>query len=206
MDCRKCQELLIKYLDGTLPKAETQALQAHLAGCPACQREEAALIAVFREVRTPLPEPSELFWINFLPRVRERISSCQEPWTITLLKPAVSWGTFSLANPDASGQSLLIWRLFPNHHGHTALSIQTDYLTYVTGYRLVDLLAQAVETSEIKIEAKWKVFEKLSPKDQQDRGLQVQEGNSEDLDNLLEGLTPEQRKTLEEKLQKELRS
>lgn len=196
---------MIKYLDGTLPEVEARPLQAHLAVCPACQREEAALIVVFREVRAPLPEPSELFWVNFLPRVRERISSCLEPWTITLLKPAVGWGTFSLATLMLLA-SLLIWRLFPNHHGSTPLSTQTDYLTYESGYRLVDLLAEAVETSENKTEAKRKVFEKLSPKDQQDRGLQVQEGDSEDLDNLLEGLTPEQRKTLEEKLQKELRS
>ena len=36
MDCRTCQDLLEEYLDGTLVGAQNLAVEAHLAGCPAC--------------------------------------------------------------------------------------------------------------------------------------------------------------------------
>ncbi|HEX9038105.1 MAG TPA: zf-HC2 domain-containing protein [Ktedonobacterales bacterium] len=49
-------EALSAYLDGALSTAERDALERHLAGCPACQKELAGLIRVGALLRA-LPEP-----------------------------------------------------------------------------------------------------------------------------------------------------
>lgn len=199
MDCRDCQDLLIDYLDGSLHQGEAQVLQDHLRGCPACQKEEAALMAVLREARAPLSEPAELFWVNFLPRVRERIAARPEPWFSLFFKPAVGWGSLSLATL-ALLAGLLFWRMSPAWRAAEPKAFQSDYLTYETGDGLDEHLAQVIETSKDQTEAKRKVFEKLSPKDNQGQGTQVKPGDSEDLDNLLQGLTPEQKNVLDQKI------
>jgi len=191
---------LIEYIDGILSPEEAQPVQAHLAGCPACRKEEEVLLAVLSEARAPLPEPNELFWINFLPEVRGKIALRPEPWFVTLLKPAVGWGSLSLATLMLLA-GILVWRMAPIQKGTSAYSKATaDYLSYETGYPLDDHLAQVVETSTDKTEARHKVFEKLSPQGEQGKGSQVQQGDDEDLDNLIEGLTPEQKKTLDLKI------
>jgi len=191
---------LIEYTDGILPPEEAQPVQAHLAGCPACRKEEDVLLAVLSEARAPLPEPDELFWINFLPEVRGKIALHPEPWFATLFKPAVGWGSLSLATLMLLA-GILVWRMAPIREGAPSYSKATaDYLSYETGYPLDEHLAQAVETSTDKTEARHKVFEKLSPQGEQGQGSQVQQGEAEDLDNLLEGLTPEQKKALDQKI------
>jgi hypothetical protein len=200
MKCRDCQDKLVEYIDGILPPEEAQPIQAHLAGCPACRKEEGVLLAVLSEARTPLPEPSELFWINFLPEVRARITLRPEPWFVTLFKPAVGWGSLSLATLMLLA-GILVWRMAPIREGAPSYSKATaDYLSYETGYLLDDHLAQVVETSTDKTEAKRKVFEKLSPGEGQGEGTQVQQGDDENLDNMIEGLTPEQKKALDQKI------
>lgn len=199
MNCRDCQDRLTEYLDGTLPKEEAQALQAHLASCLVCQKEERALVGVLREARAPLPEPSELFWINFLPQVRERIAARPEPWYSFLFNPAVGWGSLSLATLMVLA-GLMFWRMAPTWQAVSPGASQGDYLSSETGYSLDEHLVQVVETSKDKTEAKRKVFEQLSPKERLGNGSQVQPGNDEDLDHLIEGLTPEQKRTLEQKI------
>ncbi len=191
---------MVEYIDGILPPEEAQPVQAHLAGCPACRKEEEVLLAVLSEARAPLPEPGELFWINFLPEVRAKIALRPEPWFATLFKPAVGWGSLSLATLMLLA-GILVWRMAPIREGAPSYSKATaDYLSYETGYPLDEHLAQAVETSTDKTEARHEVFEKLSPQGEQGQGSQVQPGDVEDLDNLLEGLTPEQKKVLDQKI------
>lgn len=36
--CRELVELITEYLEGSLPTADVVAVEAHLAGCPACRR------------------------------------------------------------------------------------------------------------------------------------------------------------------------
>lgn len=186
MKCRDCRDKLIEYIDGILPPEEAQPVQAHLAGCPACRKEEDVLLAVLSEARAPLPEPNELFWINFLPGVRGKIALRPEPWFATLFKPAVGWGSLSLATLMLLA-GILVWRMAPIRNGAPSYSKATaDYLSYETGYPLDEHLAQAVETSTDKTESRHKVFEKLSPQGEQGQGSQVQPGDAEDLENLLE--------------------
>jgi anti-sigma factor RsiW len=132
MNCRDCQDLLIEYLDGALLKVEAEAVQSHLTGCQACQKEEKALLALLSAARAPLPEPPELFWINFLPRVRERISSRPEPWYRLLAKPAVGWGSLSLAALMVLA-GLMFWRMAPTWQAVTPKTSPGDYLSYETG-------------------------------------------------------------------------
>ena len=191
---------MIEYTDGILPPEEAQPVQAHLAGCPACRKEEDVLLVVLSEARAPLPEPDELFWINFLPEVRGKIALRPEPWFATLFKPAVGWGSLSLATLMLLA-GILVWRMAPIREGAPSYSKATaDYLSYETGYPLDEHLAQVVETSTDKTDARHKVFEKLSPQGEQGQGSQVQPGDAEEWDNLLEGLTPDQQKALDQKI------
>jgi hypothetical protein len=60
MNCQRIQESFSDYQDGSLPAAETAALRAHLAGCPACQREWSAWQDFTGQLDTlaGTPEPS----------------------------------------------------------------------------------------------------------------------------------------------------
>lgn len=66
MNCQRVQENFIDYQDGSLPGDEVAELRAHLASCPICQREWAALQEISRKLDhlPEAPEPS--------PRLREQ--------------------------------------------------------------------------------------------------------------------------------------
>jgi len=65
MNCQRVQESFLDHQDGTLPADESAALRAHLASCPTCQREWAALQEITRKLDAlPVPAPS--------PRLREQ--------------------------------------------------------------------------------------------------------------------------------------
>ena len=199
MNCREYQALLSEYLDGTLPEQEAQAVQAHLARCPVCQKEERVLSMLLNEVQAPLPEPKELFWINFLPRVRERIASRPEPWYAFFSKPAVAWGSCSLATLMVLA-GFVFWRMAPVWKAAAPSVSPNDYLSYETGYILDEHLAQMVESSKDKIESKRKVFEKLTPPEDQSQITLVQQSDEGDLETLIEGLSTVQKKALDEKI------
>jgi HEAT repeat protein len=60
MQCEQAQDKLTDYLNQQLPAAEQAALKAHLAHCPACQEELAAMQQMWQLLGTALtPEPSE---------------------------------------------------------------------------------------------------------------------------------------------------
>jgi len=71
MNCERVQELFLDYQDGTLAPDESAPLRAHLASCPTCQREWAALQEISRKLeQLPAPEPS--------PRLREQFYAMLE--------------------------------------------------------------------------------------------------------------------------------
>lgn len=87
MNCQRVQDSFIDYQDGALPAAEAAALRAHLASCPACQREWSALQEITRKLDA-LPateEPSE--------RLREQFYAMLE----THQREADSVSPFALA-------------------------------------------------------------------------------------------------------------
>ena len=58
MNCQRVQDNFIDHQDGTLPPGESAALRAHLASCPACQREWSALQEMTRKLNA-LPATEE---------------------------------------------------------------------------------------------------------------------------------------------------
>ena len=61
MNCESTKAQLADYLTGQLPEAEQRALEAHLAGCPACSEELEAVQRVWRtlgQATTPEPSPN----------------------------------------------------------------------------------------------------------------------------------------------------
>lgn len=67
-------ELLIGYLEGTLPAADRQGLEAHAAECAECR----GLLAVQASIDVPVPEVSS----NFDARLYARIAAeeARRPW------------------------------------------------------------------------------------------------------------------------------
>jgi hypothetical protein len=66
MNCQRVQDNFIDYQDGSLPADESAALRAHLANCPNCQREWAALQEMTSKLDTlPEAEPSPRLRENF---------------------------------------------------------------------------------------------------------------------------------------------
>lgn len=55
MKCQEVNELLVAYLDNEVTPSERTLIQAHLAGCDACQEELAALSALQSRVSQFLP-------------------------------------------------------------------------------------------------------------------------------------------------------
>ncbi|MCC2547455.1 HEAT repeat domain-containing protein [Hymenobacter sp. BT175] len=59
----KCEDVrvgLMDWLANELPADEARALEAHLAGCPDCRREQAAVWQLWQAMgNLPVPEPSE---------------------------------------------------------------------------------------------------------------------------------------------------
>jgi len=66
MNCTRVQDSFIDYQDGTLPADESAQLRAHLANCPTCQREWAALQEMTRKLDAlPAAEPGPRLRENF---------------------------------------------------------------------------------------------------------------------------------------------
>jgi anti-sigma factor RsiW len=66
MNCQRVQDNFIDYQDGTLPPDESAQLRAHLANCPTCQREWAALQEMTSKLDAlPEAEPSARLRENF---------------------------------------------------------------------------------------------------------------------------------------------
>ncbi|WP_139921353.1 zf-HC2 domain-containing protein [Hymenobacter sp. DG01] len=60
VNCEGVQEELMDWLAGTLPPAQRQTVEAHLAECPGCQQELAAVQSLWSTMgQLPVPEPSE---------------------------------------------------------------------------------------------------------------------------------------------------
>ncbi|MCR4406868.1 MAG: zf-HC2 domain-containing protein [Anaerolineae bacterium] len=97
MKCREVNELLIAYLDNEVTPSERALIQAHLAGCDACQEELAALSALqsrvsqFLQVRAAQAAPSPQAWSRLQTRLaREaRPSPSWLPTWLQRLAPGV---------------------------------------------------------------------------------------------------------------------
>jgi len=87
MNCSRVQDSFTDYQDGALPADEAAALRAHLASCPACQREWSALQEISRKLEAMATEPEPG------PRLREQFYAMLE----THQREADAPGPFALA-------------------------------------------------------------------------------------------------------------
>ena len=67
-DCEGCEQLLQPYLDRDLSEAERLEAEAHLAGCPSCQRRYRFEADLRRFVRKAVDEPMP-------PELKERLAA-----------------------------------------------------------------------------------------------------------------------------------
>ncbi len=74
MRCDEADALLVEYLDGGLPAAESGRLERHVAGCARCGAARDELRAALALVRAEaVPEPPAGTWERFVPEVRAKI-------------------------------------------------------------------------------------------------------------------------------------
>lgn len=99
--CAEVRDGLPAYVDGALDAEAERRAAEHLAACPSCAAEAAALRAILaRAAALPAPEPSPAFWREFEASVRARVTARPAPrpsrWTrvvewaagLTGLRPA----------------------------------------------------------------------------------------------------------------------
>lgn len=97
MNCERCSELLVEYMDGGLGPEERAAVAAHLSGCEECRRELEEYAEIRRVVaeESPLPEPSQEVMARLSEAARDKVSREKRPffkrWPYSpILIPALS--------------------------------------------------------------------------------------------------------------------
>jgi|GEM_PF-2559787 len=103
MNCKSVRERLLFYLDSELAAKEKQAVELHLAACPACQKELEALSAtqgMLRQAAEAVSTKAAPHWVWF--ELRQRLA------LLGKTRPAVSHGVLSRLKASVSGQP--IWK------------------------------------------------------------------------------------------------
>lgn len=75
--CWRTRRRLGAYQDGELDPTARGRMEAHLAACPACAAEGAALARLREALLAAAPEPPEAVWEAFWPQVRQRLASAR---------------------------------------------------------------------------------------------------------------------------------
>lgn len=118
-DCENTRERLPDWLSNQLPEAERQALETHLAHCPACQQEAAAFRQLWHSMGSiAAPEPGEQVRPRFYRMLAEfEAEANREPWPAKLQR---------------------LWQqlLHPNPALRMAYSVLLLVVGLVVGYRL----------------------------------------------------------------------
>lgn len=79
--CSEISKRLIRHFDEGSLDGLPGELRAHLDACPNCRRGLAELRKLQQGLaRLPVPQPAEEYWINFLPRLRQRMEQTVPPW------------------------------------------------------------------------------------------------------------------------------
>lgn len=87
MNCSRVTELFLDYQDGTLAPDESAAVRTHLAACPACQREWAALQEITRKLdQLPAETPSPRLRENFYAMLETHQRAADAPSPFALAK------------------------------------------------------------------------------------------------------------------------
>jgi anti-sigma factor RsiW len=110
MNCQQMSQLMSLSLDDALDDAQSSLLQSHLAECPACQAEWAAMQHVSHLlVSAPMIAPPPGFTL----RVSQRLTSHQTRRRELFGGAALVMGSLSLSSlliPLAAGMIILLWQ------------------------------------------------------------------------------------------------
>jgi len=82
MNCERCSELLVEYMDGGLGPEERAAVAEHLSGCEECAREMEEYSEIRRVVteESPLPAPSDEIMARLSKAARDSVSREKRPF------------------------------------------------------------------------------------------------------------------------------
>ncbi len=97
--CGRAKELLPLRLVGEASAGDEEFVRTHLHECAPCQEESERLRTLLGGLATAeVPDPGEVYWSAFLPRLRDRIADKHphRPIRWTLPWPALSVGTAML--------------------------------------------------------------------------------------------------------------
>ncbi len=91
--CRRYQPLLVDHAEGTVAPAQRHRLERHLARCPQCRADLAALRAIPAALHTAtVPDPGEAFWLQQRQAIGRAIRHAPEPrslWNLDWLRDRV---------------------------------------------------------------------------------------------------------------------
>ncbi|MBL9215948.1 MAG: HEAT repeat domain-containing protein [Opitutaceae bacterium] len=123
MNCQRVQECFVDYHDGSLPADVAAGLRAHLAGCPACQREWSALQELSRKLDS-LPateEPGPRLRAQFYAMLETNQREADAPGPFALARGRLDRFCAALLPAQPAGQlalalALLAGGLFAGRH------------------------------------------------------------------------------------------
>ena len=122
MNCSRVQDSFIDYQDGALPADESASLRAHLASCPTCQREWAALQEMTRRLDAlPVAEPGPRLRENFyaMLETHQREADAPSPFALARGRLDRFFAALLPAQPAlqfAFALALLLGGLFAGRH------------------------------------------------------------------------------------------
>jgi predicted anti-sigma-YlaC factor YlaD len=98
MDCEMLGALLSERRRGELSAEQSKTLESHLAGCPRCRDEAAALESVLEMVELPPISPAELEALNVRPPESPGRISARRGWQLpAVLLAAAAAAIFTLS-------------------------------------------------------------------------------------------------------------
>lgn len=201
MKCKNIREKLTEYLDGGLSPELRKDIETHIGDCVSCRRELESLKKILSSVKeVSVPDPGELFWVNFLPEVRRKISEENKriPWYGIIFKPKVVWGSGTLVIVTVF---LFIFFYFGARNANKLENGGEYYYTGEYTPPLEEQLVQAVEQSEDKKETEKRIIKKFFPVEEDSLDEKFLERyEKRNLDEIIDDLDEEQIKSLIEKL------
>ena len=161
MTCDEVSELIIDYIEGELPRRQTQEVKEHLEICEKCREENARIESVLDTLAGDMPSPSDEYFTGIYPRIMARIETDEgHPWYKRIFRMP-SWQKWSLvAAPAALALALILFAIYPGFLYHGPLDpsgnrviTPTKSITYnVSIIPPPSTLEKVAELSEVEVE------------------------------------------------------
>jgi anti-sigma factor RsiW len=108
--CALLQRWLPEYPDGDLPAWRKRWLKAHVAQCPACRRELAALREVITAIQAaPAKDPGVEFWHEFSKEMHVKLVQAAQAGPVASRPSSSLWGRLPYLVGAPALAILLVW-------------------------------------------------------------------------------------------------